>query len=129
MHPSPPQALGEQALVLDPRDNVATALCLIEAQAAVRPIGAADPAPVVVREPVALCHKFALRAIARKAIQRKTGARGLRSIMEGILLDTMFDLPGLEGVEQVVIGPEVVEGNARPLYIYGDREEQVPASA
>lgn len=65
MHPSPPQALGEQALVLDPRDNVATALCLIEAQAAVRPIGAADPAPVVVREPVALCHKFALRAIAR----------------------------------------------------------------
>src|SRR5690554_1946759 len=47
----------------------------------------------------------ALRAIARKAIERKTGARGLRSIMEGILLDTMFDLPALKGVEEVVIGP------------------------
>jgi ATP-dependent Clp protease ATP-binding subunit ClpX len=65
----------------------------------------------------------ALNAVAKKAIERKTGARGLRSIMEGILLDTMFDLPGLEGVEQVVIGPEVVEGKARPLYIYGEREE------
>jgi ATP-dependent Clp protease ATP-binding subunit ClpX len=43
--------------------------------------------------------------------------------MEGILLDTMFDLPGLEGVEQVVIGPEVVEGKARPLYIYAERNE------
>ena len=51
----------------------------------------------------------ALGAIARKAIDRKTGARGLRSIMEGILLDTMFDLPSLEGVEEVVISREVVE--------------------
>lgn len=59
------QTLVERALVLDPRDNVATALCGLEAQAAVRPIGAADLAPVVVREPVALCHKFALHAIAR----------------------------------------------------------------
>ena len=57
----------------------------------------------------------ALKAISRKAIERKTGARGLRSIMEGILLDTMFDLPALKGVEEVVIGPEVVEGSARPL--------------
>jgi hypothetical protein len=63
--PAPPRPLGERALVLDPRDNVATALCGLEAQAAVRPIGAADLAPVVVREPVALCHKFALHAIAR----------------------------------------------------------------
>src|SRR5437764_1073270 len=63
----------------------------------------------------------ALGAIARKAIERKTGARGLRSIMEGILLDTMFDLPSLEGVEEVVISREVVEGTARPLYIYADR--------
>src|SRR5213082_1903269 len=55
------------------------------------------------------------------AIARKTGARGLRSIMEGILLDTMFDLPSLEGVEEVVISREVVEGTARPLYIYADR--------
>ncbi|MDQ0303341.1 ATP-dependent Clp protease ATP-binding subunit ClpX [Ancylobacter polymorphus] len=66
-------------------------------------------------------HEEALGAIARKAIERKTGARGLRSIMEGILLDTMFDLPGLEGVEEVVISKEVVEQNARPLYIYADR--------
>ena len=56
-----------------------------------------------------------LKAIARKAIERKTGARGLRSIMEAILLDTMFELPGLKGVEEVVIGPEVVDGGARPL--------------
>jgi len=56
----------------------------------------------------------ALGAIARKAIDRKTGARGLRSIMEGILLDTMFDLPSLEGVEEVVISKEVVEG-PRPV--------------
>ncbi len=71
----------------------------------------------------------ALSGIARKAIERKTGARGLRSIMEGLLLETMFDLPGLEGVEQVVIGPEVVDGKARPLYIYSDVQEQSGASA
>src|SRR5438270_7646649 len=66
----------------------------------------------------------ALSAIARKAIDRKTGARGLRSIMEGILLDTMFDLPSLEGVEEVVISKEVIEGTARPLYIYADRADR-----
>src|SRR5712672_3260946 len=66
----------------------------------------------------------ALGAIARKALDRKTGARGLRSIMEGILLDTMFDLPSLEGVEEVVISKEVVEGTARPLYIYADRADR-----
>ncbi|MGE0231946.1 MAG: ATP-dependent Clp protease ATP-binding subunit ClpX [Flavobacteriaceae bacterium] len=71
----------------------------------------------------------ALRAIARRAIDRKTGARGLRSIMEAILLDTMFDLPGLEGVDEVVISPEVVDGSARPLYIYADRAESVENSA
>ena len=65
----------------------------------------------------------ALGAIARKAIARKTGARGLRSIMEGILLDTMFDLPSLKGVEKVVISREVVEGTARPLYIYAARAD------
>ena len=51
----------------------------------------------------------ALGVVAKKAIERRTGARGLRSIMESILLDTMFELPGLDGVEQVTIGPEVVE--------------------
>jgi ATP-dependent Clp protease ATP-binding subunit ClpX len=66
----------------------------------------------------------ALGAIARKAIERKTGARGLRSILESILLETMFDLPGLEGVEEVVISREVVEGTARPLYIYADRSDR-----
>ncbi len=63
----------------------------------------------------------ALGAVARRAIERKTGARGLRSILESILLETMFDLPGLEGVEEVVISREVVENTARPLYIYADR--------
>jgi ATP-dependent Clp protease ATP-binding subunit ClpX len=63
----------------------------------------------------------ALGAIARRAIDRKMGARGLRAIMEGILLDTMFDLPSLEGVEEVVISREVVDGTARPLYIYAAR--------
>jgi ATP-dependent Clp protease ATP-binding subunit ClpX len=71
----------------------------------------------------------ALGAISRKAIERKTGARGLRSIMEGILLDTMFDLPSLEGVEEVVISKEVVEGTARPLYIYADRASDAGVSA
>ena len=51
---------------------------------------------------------------ARKAIERKTGARGLRSIMEGILLDTMFDLPGLEGVEEVQVDKDVVAGTKQP---------------
>ncbi|MDA4846824.1 MULTISPECIES: ATP-dependent Clp protease ATP-binding subunit ClpX [Hoeflea] len=69
-------------------------------------------------------HEDALRGIARKAIARKTGARGLRSIMEKILLDTMFELPSLEGVQEVVISDEVVSGSARPLYIYSEREEE-----
>jgi ATP-dependent Clp protease ATP-binding subunit ClpX len=71
----------------------------------------------------------ALRAISRKAIERKTGARGLRSIMETILLDSMFELPGMKGVEEVVISPEVVEGNAKPLRIYSDRAGEIGSSA
>ncbi len=71
----------------------------------------------------------ALKAIARKAVERKTGARGLRSILEGILLDSMFDLPGLKGVEEVVISPEAVDGSARPLRIYSDRAEEIESSA
>jgi ATP-dependent Clp protease ATP-binding subunit ClpX len=65
-----------------------------------------------------------LRSIARRAIDRKTGARGLRSIMELILLETMFDLPTMNGVEEVVISKEVVDGDAKPLLIYADREKQ-----
>ena len=71
----------------------------------------------------------ALKSIARKAIERKTGARGLRSIMEGILLDTMFELPSLKGVEEVAIGPEVVEGGAMPLKFYAERAEEQETSA
>lgn len=71
----------------------------------------------------------ALRSVSKKAIKRKTGARGLRSIMENILLDTMFDLPALEGVEEVVINGEVVDGRAQPLYIYADRRDDVGKGA
>jgi ATP-dependent Clp protease ATP-binding subunit ClpX len=71
----------------------------------------------------------ALSAIARKAVARKTGARGLRSILEAILLDSMFDLPGYETVEEVVINREVVEGGATPLLIYADLTEDASSSA
>jgi ATP-dependent Clp protease ATP-binding subunit ClpX len=71
----------------------------------------------------------ALNSIATAAVARKTGARGLRSIMETILLDTMFELPGLEGVEEVVISREVADSTAKPLYIYSDRQEDVETSA
>ncbi len=65
----------------------------------------------------------ALTAVARRAIGRKTGARGLRSIMEGILLDTMFELPNLRGVEEVVVNAEVVDGNAEPLYVHSKKSQ------
>ena len=64
----------------------------------------------------------ALKAIAKRAIARKTGARGLRSILEDILLDSMFDLPGLESVEEVVVNEEAVTGEAAPLIIYAESE-------
>ncbi len=63
----------------------------------------------------------AMHAIARRAIARRTGARGLRSIMEGILLETMFELPTLNGVQEVVITADVVDGRSRPLYTYSDK--------
>jgi ATP-dependent Clp protease ATP-binding subunit ClpX len=66
----------------------------------------------------------ALLAVARKAIERKTGARGLRSIMEDTLLDTMFDLPSAEGLEEIVVNAEVVEGKASPLQIFSDKLEE-----
>ncbi len=65
-----------------------------------------------------------LSAIAKRAIARKTGARGLRSIMEDILLDTMFDLPGLDNVSEVVVNEEAVGGDSAPLMIYADRKEE-----
>ena len=71
----------------------------------------------------------ALEAIAEKAVDRKTGARGLRSILEDILLDTMFELPNLESVEEVVINREVAQDGARPIYIYGERRDDLDSSA
>jgi ATP-dependent Clp protease ATP-binding subunit ClpX len=71
----------------------------------------------------------ALGTVAKRAVERKTGARGLRSIMEGILLETMFDLPGFTGVEEVVISAEVAEGKAQPLYIYAERRGDLETSA
>ena len=71
----------------------------------------------------------ALRGISEKALARKTGARGLRSIIEHILLDTMFELPGLSGVEEIVINREVIEGRAKPLYIYAERQQDIGSSA
>ncbi|MFZ5913481.1 MAG: ATP-dependent Clp protease ATP-binding subunit ClpX [Pseudomonadota bacterium] len=71
----------------------------------------------------------ALKAIAKKAISRKTGARGLRSILESILLDTMYELPSFDSVEEVVISGEVVEGKASPLYIHSDRDRREDAGA
>jgi len=65
----------------------------------------------------------ALSAVAKKAITRKTGARGLRSILEGILLETMFELPTFEGVEEVVVNGEVIEGKAQPLLIYSEKRK------
>ena len=66
----------------------------------------------------------ALTAIAKRAIERKTGARGLRSIMEDILLDTMFDLPALENVDEVVVNEEAVTRVSKPLIIYADSEKE-----
>jgi ATP-dependent Clp protease ATP-binding subunit ClpX len=63
------------------------------------------------------------------AIARKTGARGLRSIMEDILLDTMFELPGADGVEEVVVNEEAVTSDVQPLMIYAERKKDESASA
>ncbi|MDQ4087791.1 MAG: ATP-dependent Clp protease ATP-binding subunit ClpX [Pseudomonadota bacterium] len=65
----------------------------------------------------------ALVATAKKAIERKTGARGLRSIMENILLDTMFDLPSMDGVDEVVVDKDVVAGTKDPVRIYAKKAE------
>ena len=70
----------------------------------------------------------ALKAIAKRAIERKTGARGLRSILEDILLNTMFELPGLDTVAEVVVNEEAVNCDAAPLMIHADAEKK-PATA
>ena len=71
----------------------------------------------------------ALLAIAKRAISRKTGARGLRSILEDILLDTMFDLPALVNVNEVVVNAESVNKDVKPLLIYSDENKDIEASA
>ena len=69
----------------------------------------------------------ALRSIARKAMERKTGARGLRSILERVLLDTMYNLPSMDGVAKVVVDESAIEGASDPLLIYeGDRQRVAP---
>ena len=65
----------------------------------------------------------ALRAIARKAIERKTGARGLRSIMENILMDTMFDIPTADDIEEVIINEDVVTAAANPLVVHAQNKD------
>ena len=71
----------------------------------------------------------ALRAIARKAMERKTGARGLRTILEQVLLDTMYDLPSLENVDKVVVDEAVIRGESLPYIIYnGSEPRQLAAS-
>lgn len=69
----------------------------------------------------------ALKAIAQKAMSRKTGARGLRSIVEAILLDTMYDLPSMDNVVKVVIDESVVKGESAPILIYENNDSQAAA--
>lgn len=70
----------------------------------------------------------ALRAIARKAMQRKTGARGLRSIVEAVLLDTMYELPSLKNISKVVIDESVIKGESDPILIYQNQGKEKQAS-
>ena len=70
----------------------------------------------------------ALEAIADRALMRETGARGLRSILENILVDTMFDLPKLNNVEEVVINKEVISDNKAPLVVYSKSDKKIKSS-
>jgi len=71
----------------------------------------------------------ALRAVARRATERKTGARGLRSILERSLLEIMFELPSMDNVKKVVIEENVVTEGAKPILIYADEGESAPKRA
>ena len=70
----------------------------------------------------------ALRAVAKKSMDRKTGARGLRSILENVLLDTMYDLPSMDDITKVVIDEGVINGETEPLMIYEGSEMSKVAS-
>ena len=68
--------------------------------------------------------KEACKAIAQKALERKTGARGLRSIMENLLLDLMFDLSTIKDLTGVIINEKVVNGEAAPMLVYADEKKE-----
>ena len=70
----------------------------------------------------------ALRAVSKKAMERKTGARGLRSILENALLDTMYELPSMEGVKKVTVDASVITDGARPLYIYEESDKKTASN-
>ena len=70
----------------------------------------------------------ALRAVAKKAMDRKTGARGLRTIMEHVLLDTMYELPSLENVQKVVVDERAIAGESEPYLVYDSEQEQRAAA-
>jgi len=70
----------------------------------------------------------ALAAIARKAMARKTGARGLRTILEGVLLNSMYELPSLDNVSKVVVDETVIEGEAEPYFLYENQQHAVGAA-
>jgi ATP-dependent Clp protease ATP-binding subunit ClpX len=67
----------------------------------------------------------ALRAVAKRAMQRKTGARGLRTILENILLDSMYDLPSAKNVQKVVVDEAVIQGETKPYLLYGPEENRL----
>ena len=66
-----------------------------------------------------------LSAIARKSMERKTGARGLRTIVENVLLDTMYEIPSAENISKVVIDKSVILGESEPLYVYESEQKKV----
>jgi ATP-dependent Clp protease ATP-binding subunit ClpX len=69
----------------------------------------------------------ALRAVAKRAMQRRTGARGLRTILENVLLDTMYDLPSIRNVQKVVIDEAVIQGETKPYVVYKPEEPRLAA--
>ena len=70
----------------------------------------------------------ALKAIATQAKKRKTGARGLRSIIERALLDTMYELPSLDGVKKIIVDKSVILDGSRPLFVYEEAQQHAEAS-
>jgi ATP-dependent Clp protease ATP-binding subunit ClpX len=70
----------------------------------------------------------ALAAIAKRAMKRKTGARGLRTILEGVLLNSMYELPSMENVSKVVVDETVIEGDAEPYILYENQQQAAAAS-